>query len=157
MKTFRTFALCTLLACSPALAPAATAPTPPPEIMKLAMSPVVASNTNDGAGFTGIFTDDAVVVDENDPFEWRGATAGTDWWNRVNKALVSMKAVGFHAAPGSVSEYVQTGDAAYLIMPITLSATAGGKPFMEHGTMTYTFRKVGGVWKISTFVWTTKP
>jgi ketosteroid isomerase-like protein len=157
MNNLRTVALCTLIACVPALAPAATPPKPPAEIMALAMLPVVASNANGSAKFAGAFTDDAVVVDENDPYEWRGATAGADWWARVERALTAMKASGFHAAASPVSEYLQKGDAAYLILPITLSARSGGKPFSESGTMTYTFRKVGDAWKISSMVWTTKP
>jgi hypothetical protein len=70
------------LAVVPAFAVAAT---PPPPILTLANAVIAAANSANPAGFTGLFTNDAVVVDENPPFVWRGPDAGTAWWGVVAK------------------------------------------------------------------------
>jgi hypothetical protein len=69
--------------------------------------------------------------------------------------LASEHETGFAASAGTPSEYSQTGDQAYLIVPITLVASAKPKPVRETGTMTFTFQRTAGDWKISTLVWTT--
>ena len=56
-----------------------------------------------------------------------------------------------------LGEFRQTATDAYLVAALTVTGTAGTKPFAEAGTMTYTFHNAGGRWLISTMVWSTKP
>ncbi|HKU81072.1 MAG TPA: nuclear transport factor 2 family protein [Candidatus Tumulicola sp.] len=142
------------------LAPQAAAAannTPPAPIVKLANAVVRAANDNDPAALRGIFAADAVVVDENPPFTWRGAGAGTAWWGVVGAAMRKIRMTHLRAVNVRISEFHQTATDAYMVQPMTITGIAGGKPFAESGTMTYTFHNAGGTWLISTFVWTTKP
>ncbi|MGB6414036.1 MAG: DUF4440 domain-containing protein [Candidatus Cybelea sp.] len=152
----RTIAAFLLLAFAPALAVAA--PKPPPEpILKLVNTVIAATNTDDAAALAGLFTDDAVVVDENAPFAWRGAGAGVAWWHVVDAVTQKAKLQHVKAVDVRLGEFRQSATDAYLVQALTVTGTAGTKPFAEAGTMTYTFHNAGGRWLISTMIWTTKP
>jgi ketosteroid isomerase-like protein len=141
-----------------ALAPATAgaAPTVPTPILKLANAVIHATNTDDASAFEGLYANDAVVVDENPPFTWRGAGAGTAWWRVVDAVTQRMKLTHLQAVHVRVSEFKQSATDAYLVEPMTVAGIANGKPFAEAGTMTYTFH-YAGAWLISSQVWTTKP
>jgi ketosteroid isomerase-like protein len=130
---------------------------PPAAILKLANAVVEVANSGNASALAGALTDDAVIVDENPPFVWRGAGAGAAWWSVV--VAVTRKAKIEHLKPVNVriGEFKQSGSDAYLVQSMTITAIAGGKPFAEAGTMTYTFHESAGKWLISTMVWTTKP
>jgi ketosteroid isomerase-like protein len=146
------------LLCTATAVAAGTPPQPPAAMLKLAALPVGVANTNDASGLAGAFTSDGLVVDENPPFEWRGANAGTAWWKDDSASFAAGKLTHIHVTAASApSEYRLQGNAAYLILPMHVTAKAGGKPFESHGAMTYTFRKVSGAWKISTMFWTNFP
>ncbi|MDE2482301.1 MAG: DUF4440 domain-containing protein [bacterium] len=138
--------------------PARAAPqaAPPAPIVALARTIVDAANANDATKLAGKFTDDAVVIDEDAPFVWRGPDAGVAWWHAVQRAIAAKHAT-LHAVARPPSEYRRSGVRAYLIQPVEIVKSAGGKTITEYGTQTYTFQLAGGAWKISSAVWTTKP
>jgi hypothetical protein len=143
-----------------ALVPAgvSAAPQPPPAaISKLAEAIPHAANTDNASGLATIFTDDAVVVDENAPYIWRGAGAGVAWFHVVDTVVRKAGLKDFRATNVSVTEFQKTGTEAYMVQPMTIVGVIGGKPFVEPGTMTYTFHNTGSKWLISSAVWTTKP
>ena len=88
---------------------------------------------------------------------WRGAGAGVSWWHGVDAVIQEAKLKDFRATNVRIGEFRGTATEAYLVQALTIVGVAGGKPFSESGTMTYTFRNSGGKWLISTAVWTTKP
>lgn len=139
-------------------APALAAPVtqPPAAIATLAHAIVGAANANDASKLRGIYTDDAVVIDEDPPFVWRGANAGVMWWRSVAK-IIATKHATLHAAGLPFTEYRVDGDDAYLIQPMRIEKSAGGHTMVERGMQTYTFHRARGVWKISSAVWTTTP
>ncbi len=142
---------------APALASAAPA-APPAPILKLANSVVQGTSADNASAFAGLFTDDAVVVDENAPFVWRGSGAGVAWWHVVDTVTRKAKLTNVKATNLRIGEFKQSATDAYMVQAMTVGGVAaGGKPFAEPGTMTYTFHKAGGTWLISTMVWTTKP
>jgi ketosteroid isomerase-like protein len=152
----RTIAAFVALALTPG-AIAATTNVPPAPILRLANATMQAANSNNAAGFAGLYTNDAVVVDENPPFVWRGAGAGTAWWNAVAAVARRMNLTHLKAINIRISEFKESASDAYLVQPMTVSGIANGKPFSEAGTTTYTFHNAGGTWLISSQVWTTKP
>ncbi|MBV8345759.1 MAG: nuclear transport factor 2 family protein [Candidatus Eremiobacteraeota bacterium] len=144
------------LALAPGFA-AATSNAPPAPVLKLANAAMHAANTNDASAFAGLYTEDAVVVDEVPPFIWRGAGAGTAWWHAVASFAQKMKMTHLRATDIRVGEFKESVTDAYLVEPMTVTGIANGKPFAEAGTTTYTFHNSGGTWLISSQVWTTKP
>jgi ketosteroid isomerase-like protein len=138
------------------LTAAMPAQTPAP-FTALTRTVIDAANANDPAKLAAIYTDDAVVVDENAPFTWRGASAGTQWWAGVQRAVAKLH-LRLHVAALSPAHFMtdREGDDAYVTQHLTISATVNGKTSSEEGTQTYTFhRGDNGEWKISRQVWTT--
>jgi ketosteroid isomerase-like protein len=152
----RTIATFLILTFAPALAVAASKPPPEP-ILKLVNTVIAATNSDDAAALAGLFADDAVVVDENPPFAWRGAGAGVAWWHVVDAVTQKAKMQHVKAVNVRLGEFRQSAADAYLVQAMTVTGIAGTKPFAEAGTMTYTFHNAGGTWLISSMVWTTKP
>jgi ketosteroid isomerase-like protein len=155
--TIRIATVCLLLTFAPLSALAQTKAIPPQAIVKLANAVVNVGNTNDVSSLSGIFTSDAVVVDENAPFVWRGANAGTAWWNGLTVLMKRAHMGHLHVGSVRVGEYRQSPADAYLVESMLIAGVEAGKPFAESGTMTFTFHKTGGRWLISTEVWSTKP
>jgi ketosteroid isomerase-like protein len=153
----RTIAAFLVIALAPAFAVAGQSQPLPPEILKLATAVIQGANAGDASAFTGLFTDDAVVVDENPPFVWRGAGAGVAWWRAVEGVVQKAKISQLKATNIRIGEFKQSAADAYLVESQTVTGVTGGKPFAEPGTMTYTFHNAGAKWLISTMVWTTKP
>ncbi|HEY1653494.1 MAG TPA: nuclear transport factor 2 family protein [Candidatus Tumulicola sp.] len=151
----RSIAAFFVITLAPAFASAAQTP-PPAAILKLANAVVHAAKTNDASGLRGILTGDAVVVDENAPFVWRGSGAGAAWWSVVTAAAKKDRLTNMKAAGVRIGEYRESPTDAYLVQSMTITGLAGGNPFAESGTMTYTFHKSAGTWLISTMVWSTK-
>ena len=152
----RTIAAFLAIAVVPALTVAAPA-APPAPILKLTNAVIHATNTDDASAFAGLYADDAVVVDENPPFVWRGAGAGAAWWHVIDAVTKTMKMTHMAATGIRITEFKQSATDAYMIQAMTIAGTAVGKPFAESGTMTYTFHKTGDTWLISSQIWTTKP
>lgn len=152
-----TIAASLALTFAPALAGAA--PTAPPApIEKLVDAVIAGTNADDASAFARVFTDDAVVVDENEPFTWHGAGAGVAWWHVVDAVTRKAKLTHVRAENVRIGEFKGSATDAYLVQALTVTGLlAGGKSFAEPGTMTYTFHKTAGGWLISTMVWTTKP
>lgn len=138
------------------LALAALLIAPPQKIVTLAHAVVDAANTNDPSKLAGIYTNDAVVIDEDAPFTWRGASSGVAWWASVERIIRARHAT-LHAVALPYTEYRRDGNRAYLIQPLKIVKRAGGKTLVEFGMQTYTFRNVNGTWKITSATWTTKP
>lgn len=156
-RTIRAF----LVALTPAVAiaaspPPATQPAAPPAVLKLANAVINASNTDDPSSLSRLYTSDATVVDEIDPFVWRGAGAGVAWWRSVENVLKKehhhIKLIGVR-----VGEFQKSANAAYLIEAMTISDIGAGRTSRESGTLTFTFHRSGGRWLISSQAWTTKP
>lgn len=152
----RTVVAFVALTVAPGFATATPSPPPAP-ILRLAKAAMHAANTNDASAFAGLYTDDAVVVDENPPFIWRGAAAGTSWWHAVANVVQKMKMTHLRAINIRFGEFKETATDAYLVQPMTVTGIVNGKPFAEAGTTTYTFHNAAGTWLISSQVWTTKP
>jgi len=152
----RTIAALLVMALAPVVSAAASS-SAPPEILKLASAVIHGTNTDDPSALAVLFTDDAVIVDENPPFAGRGANAGVAWWHVVQKVTQKAELAHLQATNIRTSEFKQSPTDAYLVQSMTITATTTGKPFAESGTLTYTFHKGASTWLISTMVWTTKP
>ena len=136
-------------------ATAATDPKPPSTMMAYVQTFFAITESRSSVDPDTLFTADGIVIDESALYEWRGPHAASQRDAHIKRIFASMSVSDFKTAAGPPVEYSQTADGAYLILPMTLSANAKPKPFVEKGTMTFTFRNVAGDWKITSAVWTT--
>jgi len=153
MKIRIILALCGLVVLGVAPALAAKPPLDVAGVLRAVLAAAVSGNA---AALSGRYTSDAVVVDELPPFTWAGPTAGTAWMSSVDETFKKDKITNFKGVASPVSEYVQSGNAAYAIVPVVLSGLQSKKPFRETGTLTFTLRRAAGTWKISSQIWTTR-
>lgn len=152
----RTIAALLAFTLAPALAAGAPA-QPPAPIVTLVNAFTQATSADDASALGQLFTSDAVVVDEIPPFTWRGAGAGTAWWHAVDAVMHAQHITHLKATSVRFGEFKQSATDAYLVAVMKITALAGGKPFLENGTQTFTFHYAGGAWLISSTVWSTKP
>ncbi len=135
---------------------AAGAAQPPAAIARIVKTVVGAEIPGSTAALAHLYTSDAVVVDEFPPFIWTGADSGRVWFVALDRVLANLKMHGLKVVAAPASEYLQTGNDAYEIVPLTLDGMEGAKASHETGTLTFTFRRSGSTWKISSQVWTTR-
>jgi ketosteroid isomerase-like protein len=101
------------------------------------------------------YTADAVIVDDQQPYRWSGATAPSDW-------LSSLTTFGkLHYARFTAFAYpmqiVHGPDAAYITVIGRLRGTGQRAGLTQFATMTFTLSKVGNEWKITSQSWTDIP
>lgn len=114
---------------------------------------VIAAAKNDSpAAISTLYSNDAVVVDDRQPFEWNGAAAGSQWltdvsaWTKWSRKVATLK-----SAPANI--LLGDNDRAYVVVAARFSSADPKKPWTHDGTLTFTLRKIAGAWKISSQVW----
>ncbi|HLY02561.1 MAG TPA: nuclear transport factor 2 family protein [Candidatus Cybelea sp.] len=114
---------------------------------------IAAIKYDNAAALSALYADDAVVVDEQAPFEWTGSDAGTQWFAASRDwTKWSHRVAHFRATLANVQ--VDDGSSsAYVVLAGTFSSADPKKPWQQHGTLTFTLRKTGGRWKISSQAW----
>jgi len=115
---------------------------------------VTASETLDASALRGLYTDNAVFIDEG-PIVIYGPTVGVDWATRVTKVFAERKMTEFKATAKQPLIAQIKPESAYVVVPMELSARAGANGhYHETGTFTFTLIRESGVWKITSQVWT---
>ncbi|HVA27612.1 MAG TPA: nuclear transport factor 2 family protein [Candidatus Baltobacteraceae bacterium] len=115
---------------------------------------VVASEAIDASALRGLYTDNAVFIDEG-PIVIYGPNVGVDWANRVNKAFSERHMSHFKATASKPAVVQISAKGAYVVVPMELNAQIGAtKHYHETGAFTFTLVRQAGVWKITSQVWT---
>lgn len=122
-----------------------------------AMTPVnavmLAVKNDDAGGISTSYCNDAVVVDDRAPFEWTGFGAGSRWLEASRDwSKWSSKIAHFRASIAEVQVDSSNGNAYVVIDGLFTSANLK-KPWQQRGTLTFTLRKMGHSWQISSQVW----
>lgn len=162
MKTSRILAAVAALALLAAGAAAAKVSAGAPFPVKAAMAPVdsviAAMATGDSKRLAGVYSNDAVIVDNQAPFQWTGANAGANWFAataaRWGKLWYGKFVPTVHSPLLPASEMQFAPGSAYVIVPGRLASRNSSKPIAQSGALTFTLRKVSGTWKITSQVWT---
>jgi ketosteroid isomerase-like protein len=114
---------------------------------------IAAIKSDDAAAISTLYSNNAVVVDEQAPFEWTGSVAGSQWlsaskdWSKWSPKVAHFR--------GALAE-IQVDDAsgsAYVVVAGTFLSADPKKPWQQHGTLTFTLRRIDGSWKISSQAW----
>jgi hypothetical protein len=103
------------------------------------------------------YAPNSTIADEFAPFEWTGANAQDRWFADFGKAAGELKMTQIKLVPGAPTYHYLAGTRAYVVVPATVSANIAGKPYTESGTLAFTLRQRGAVWKISGQTWAKGP
>jgi len=125
---------------------------PPPELETLIATHIKAFNTNDRELFISVFGDTGIIIDGIAPYRWLNPNAPAHWLDDVEK---------WRETYGATEERLSykmgicnvEGAYAYAVISGTLSVKLKGQPVSRTGTLTYTFAKRGGAWKIEAQAW----
>jgi len=105
------------------------------------------------SALSALYAANAVIVDDQRPFEWTGARAGVDWLSDAGAYSEWSRSVArFTAQPVEV-ETAGANDA-YVVAAAQLSSVDPKRPWTQRGTLTFTLHKTNGAWKITSQMWT---
>jgi ketosteroid isomerase-like protein len=116
-----------------------------------------AIKSDNAAAISTLYTDNAVVVDEQAPFEWTGSDAGARWlsassdWSKWSRRIARFRAVVAEIQVDS------SNGSAYVLVAGAFSSTDPSHPVQQHGTLTFTLKELNNSWKISSQVWAESP
>ncbi len=99
--------------------------------------------------------DDASVIDDFPPFEWRGAGACANWSKSFDGFAQQNTITDSSGTIGKPKRFVVNGDHAYVVVPATFAYTMKGKPVKLTAIATFSLRKTGSGWRITAWSWAT--
>src|SRR3984957_13177662 len=112
-------------------------------------------NDADSAKSIASCADDASVIDDFPPFEWRGAGACANW----SKAFDGFAQQNGISDPigtvGKPKQFMVKGDRAYVVVPATFGYTMKGKSVKLVAIATFSLHKTASGWRITAWSWAT--
>ena len=100
------------------------------------------------------FTDPAFILDGMAPHVWCGPTAGTDWYKDVLFEGEHAGATDYFATLGEPLHANVAGDAAYVVVPASMTFKLRGKQVTQTGAVfTVALRMSADGWRIAAWAW----
>ena len=157
MKRLIVASLIALFACG-AGAAAAAPPKAAPDMqpyMKPVNSVLAAMTSHNARSLDGAYAPDAVIVDDEAPYQWSGNTGPTDWLS----ALTTFGKLHYarFTALADPMELSHGPDNAYITVLGRLRGTGPRANAQQYAALTFSLRKVGDDWKITSQSWTRIP
>jgi hypothetical protein len=85
---------------------------------------------------------------------WHGPKAAEDWYREVLAEGEHLGAKNYHVALGKQLHANVTGDAAYVVVPATMTFTLKGRPVTQSGALfTTALRKSAAGWLVASWAW----
>ena len=148
-KIFGLFAMLAVLTPLSAISAAIGAPT---DVSK-PVNGVLASLTNcDSQRLTHAYASDAVVVDEQSPYEWSGRSAGSDWISALC-TYGKLRDAQFRAVGGGPANVRADSGGAYVTIHGVFTGVGARSGFRDDGRLVFVLRKISGDWKIASQTW----
>jgi len=107
-------------------------------------------------GSAATCADDAAVVDDVPPFEWRGPGACAGWQKDEDAYLQQAGITDATGTLGKPQQLIIDADRAYVVAPATFSFTQNGKRRTQIATSTLVLRKTPAGWRITAWTWATR-
>lgn len=101
-----------------------------------------------------LFADQVALVDDTPPYEWNGAGAISRWksdWDKVSKAMEVTEST---VKIGKLRDFEIKGDDAYVVVPVSVTYKAKGKPMKDTGLWTMALHKGASGWRFTGAVYT---
>jgi hypothetical protein len=99
--------------------------------------------------------DDASVIDDFPPFEWRGPGACANWAKAFDGFAQKNGITDVSGTIGKPKQFVVDKDRAYVVAPGTFSYTTKGKPVKLTAVAAFSLHKTAAGWKITSWSWAT--
>jgi ketosteroid isomerase-like protein len=93
------------------------------------------------------------IMDEFAPFMWSGANALTAYFASYGRMAKETKMTDSKVSARQPKFAYVAGTRAYVLVPITVTAKVGGKPYTETGSLAFTLQETHAGWKIATQTW----
>jgi ketosteroid isomerase-like protein len=113
-----------------------------------------AFNAGDSAAMSAAFAPDGSILDGMAPHVWLGPTATADWYRDVLTEGAHLGASGYQVTLGAPAHNDSTGDAAYVVVPATMTFDLNGTQVTQTGaTFTVALRRLADGWRIAAWAW----
>jgi len=114
-----------------------------------------AFNGGDVQAMSAMFVESGSILDGMAPHLWLGPTAVSDWYGDVMAESQHIGASGYHVTFGEPVHNTTTGDAAYVVVPASMSFELDGRRMTQTGSFfTVGLRRVDDRWRIAAWAWT---
>ena len=113
-----------------------------------------AFNQGNVEGMAAVFAVPGSILDGIAPHLWQGPTAARDWYRDLLKEGQQHDATAYAVTTAEPLHNVVTGDAAYVVVPASISFKMQGKQHTQTGAVfTVALRKLAGEWRIAAWAW----
>lgn len=113
-----------------------------------------AFNKGDAKGMGAVCANPSSVLDGMAPHSWQGPSACEDWYRDVLAEGERHGASGYVVTLGKPRHLDINGDAAYVVLPATMTFKLKGKQVTQTGaTWTVALRKIDDTWRITAWAW----
>jgi ketosteroid isomerase-like protein len=137
-------------------APAAAYPPTMAPYMQPVDSAIAAIQKRDPKLLSNLYASDAVIVDDQGPFRWSGPNAAANWLSALT-GFGKLQGARFEAFANPADVWVSQASSAYVMILGRLTGLGVRRGLHQNVLMTFTLRKVGGAWKITSQSWTDVP
>lgn len=115
---------------------------------------VEAFNRADLGGMVAYCSVPMSILDGLSPHVWQGSTACEDWYRDVARVSEHQGVRGYSVHLASPWHTDVHGDAAYIVVPATMTFTANGKQTTQGGSVfTLGLRRLPEGWRIAAWAW----
>ncbi len=126
----------------------------PGELKALIDAVFKAFNSKNSTLLNSVYGGDLVVIDGFAPFRWIGPNALKQWWADAEKWAEDLGVEKEHLAFRDILAWGLSGNRAYASISATLTITLkNAETIIRPGILTYTFAKLGDVWKAEGHAW----
>jgi ketosteroid isomerase-like protein len=114
-----------------------------------------AFNKGDANGLASCFAVPGTILDGMAPHVWSGPTATQDWFRDAEAEGEHLGVKGYSVTLGDPLHKNVTGDAAYVVLPATMTINVRDKQMTQSGAaFTVALRRIDGAWRIASWAWT---
>jgi hypothetical protein len=112
-------------------------------------------NDADSAKSISSCADDASIIDDFPPFEWRGAGACANWSKAFDAFAQKNGITDPVGTIGKPKRFVVNADRAYVVVPATFAYMEKGKSVKLTAIATLSLHKTASGWRITAWSWAT--
>lgn len=114
-----------------------------------------AFNSGDVEAMSAAFAESGSILDGMAPHAWIGPQAARDWYRDVVSESAHLGATDYHVTTDAPLHHSISGDAAYVVVPATMTFLLNGQPCTQTGAhFTVALHRASGEWRIVSWAWT---